>query len=205
MKKNVTAVIFKYINRNYNNEELLKDLNELIEIYPKDKKEINKMIAKIKNIIDSTLLDIERDSKIEKLLFSWDYYIKKATSMTSFELATMIGDLFYLKYKPNINQEYFYDMVDALIEKDEKEYAWRLALNYNRMFDMDKIETYFINIKDSYYLAELISILDYPNYERITSKLIDSKDKELIQKTISKNYIEFPKHLNDKLKKFLKD
>ena len=93
----------------------------------------------------------------------------------------------------------------SLKEKDEREYLWRLGLNYNRMFDMDKIETYFIDIKDSYYLAELISIQDNPNYSGITTKLINSKDKELIQKMLSKEYIEFPDALKTKLEKFIKD
>lgn len=205
MKKNIATVLFKYINKNHNNEELLKDLNELLELYPEDKKEISKMIDKINDVISSTLLEIERDSKIEKMLFEWDYYLKVATSMTPFEVANMIGDLFYLQYKPHIDQEYFDDMVDALKEKDEREYLWRLALNYERMFDMDKIETYFINVKDSYYLAELISIQDNPNYGRIAKKLIDSKDKELIKKTIEMNYIEFPENLESMLMKFIKD
>ncbi len=205
MKKNIATVLFKYINKNHNNEELLKDLNELQELYPNDKKEINKMIEKINDIISSTLLEIERDSKIEKLLFEWDYYIKVATSMTPFEVATMIGDLFYLQYKPHIDQEYFDDMVAALKEKDEREYLWRLGLNYNRMFDMDKIETYFIDKKDSYYLTELISVLDEPNYYRIACKLINKKDKELIKEVIRTSYIEFPEYLHTKLEKFIKD
>lgn len=205
MKKNIATVLFKYINKNHNNEELLKDLNELLELYPEDKKEIKKIITKIKEIMSSTLLDIERDSKIEKLLFEWDYYIKVATSMTPFEVATMIGDLFYSQYKPHIDQEYFDDMVTSLIEKDEKEYAWRLGLNYNKMFDMDKIETYFIDIKDAYYLTELISVLDEPNYYRIANKLINKKNKEFIKNVISRTYIDFPEYILNELEKFIKD
>lgn len=205
MKKNIATVLFKYINKNHNNEELLKDLNELLELYPEDKKEIKKIITKIKEIMSSTLLDIERDSKIEKLLFEWEYYIKVATSMTPFEVATMIGDLFYSQYKPHIDQEYFDDMVTSLIEKDEKEYAWRLGLNYNKMFDMDKIETYFIDIKDAYYLTELISVLDEPNYYRIANKLINKKDKEFIKNVISRTYIDFPEYILNELEKFIKD
>ena len=37
------------------------------------------------------------------------------------------------------------------------------------------------------------------------TKLINSKDKELIQKMLSKEYIEFPDALKTKLEKFIKD
>lgn len=205
MKKNIVTVIYKYINKKHNNEELLKDLNELIELYPKDKKIITKFITEINKIMASSLSDIERDSKIEELILKSEYNIETAKSMSPMDVANMIGDLFYLECLPAIDQEYFDEMVNACVENGEKEYAWRLALNYDRRFDMDKIETYFIDIKDSYYLAELISIQDNPNYSRIATKLINSKDKELIQKILSKNYIEFPDELKTKLEKFIKD
>ncbi len=205
MKKNIVTVIYKYINKKHNNEELLKDLNELIELYPKDKKKITEFITEINKIMASTLLDIERDSKIEELILKSEYNIETAKTMSPMDVANMIGDLFYLECLPAIDQEYFDEMVDACVENDEKEYAWRLALNYDGKIDMDKIETYFIDIKDSYYLAELISIQDNPNYSRITTKLINSKDKELIQKMLSKEYIEFPDALKTKLEKFIKD
>lgn len=205
MKKNIVTVIYKYINKKHNNEELLKDLNELKELYPKNKKTITKFITEINKIMSSSLSDIERDSKIEELILKSEYNIETAKTMSPMDVANMIGDLFYLEYLPAIDQEYFDEMVNACVENGEREYAWRLALNYDRRFDMDKIETYFIDIKDSYYLAELISIQDNPNYSRITTKLINSKDKELIQKVLSKNYIEFPEELKAKLEKFIKD
>lgn len=204
MKKNIVTVIYKYINKKHNNEELLKDLNELIELYPKDKKIITEFITEINKITASSLLDIERDSKIEELILKSEYNIETAKTMSSMDVANMIGDLFYLECLPAIDQEFFDEMVDACVENGEKEYAWRLALNYDGRFDMDKIETYFIDIKDSYYLAELISIQDNPNYSRITTKLINSKDKELIEKILSKNYIEFPDELKTKLEKYIK-
>ena len=205
MKKNIVTVIYKYINKKHNNEELLKDLNELKELYPKNKKTITKFITEINKIMSSSLSDIERDSKIEELILKSEYNIETAKTMSPMDVANMIGDLFYLEYLPAIDQEYFDEMVNACVENGEREYAWRLALNYDRRFDMDKIETYFIDIKDSYYLAELVSIQDNPNYSRITTKLINSKDKELIQKVLSKNYIEFPEELKAKLEKFIKD
>ena len=205
MKKNIVTVIYKYINKNHNNEELLKDLNELIKLYPKDKDIIIKYITEINEIMNSTLLDIERDSKIEELILKSEYNIETAKTMSPMDVANMIGDLFYLKCLQDIDQEYFDEMVDECVENDEKEYAWRLALNYDGRFDMDKIETYFIDIKDSYYLAEIKNNQDNPKYSGITTKLINSKDKELIQKMLSKEYIEFPDALKTKLEKFIKD
>lgn len=205
MLKNIATITLKHINKNHNNEELLKDLNELLELYPKDKEEINQIIKDINNIINSELSDEEKNLNIEKYLLKNKYYYDTAINMTPMEIATMIGDLFYSRRLPEMDQEFFEDLVDACIQNNEREYAWRLALNFNNIFDMDKIETYFINIKDSYYLSELISILDNPNYNRITTKLIESKDKKLIKEVISRNYIKFPDELNKKLEEYIKD
>lgn len=205
MLKNIATITLKHINKNHNNEELLKDLNELLELYPKDKEEINHIIKDINNIINSELSDEEKNLKIEKYLLKNKYYYDTAINMTPMEIAIMIGDLFYSTRLPEMDQEFFEDLVDACIQNNEREYAWRLALNFNNIFDMDKIETYFINIKDSYYLSELISILDNPNYNRITTKLIESKDKKLIKEVISRNYIKFPDELNKKLEEYIKD
>lgn len=205
MLKNIATITLKYINKNHNTLDLLSDLNELLELYPSDKDEINKIIKDINKIINGKLNEEEKKLKIEEYLLKNKYYYNTAINMTPLEVATMIGSLFYLRRLPKIDQEYFNELVDACIQNDEKEYTWRLALNYNNIFDMDKIETYFINIKDSYYLSELISILDSPNYNRITTKLIESKDKELINNVISRDYIDFPDMLNEKLEEYIKD
>ena len=120
MKKNIVTIIFKYINKKHNNEELLKDLNELIELYPKDKDIIIKYITEINEIMNSTLLDIERDSKIEELLIKSKYNIDTAKNMSPMDVANMIGDLFYLEYLPDIDQEYFDEMVEECIKMIKK-------------------------------------------------------------------------------------
>ena len=121
MNKNIVTVIFKYINKKHNNKELLKDLNELIELYPKDKNIIIKYIKEINEIMNSTLLDIERDSKIEELLIKSKYNIDTAKNMSPMDVANMIADLFYIEYLPDIDQEYFDEMVEACIKNDKKE------------------------------------------------------------------------------------
>lgn len=205
MLKNIATITLKHINKDHSAKELLSDLNELLELYPKDKEEINQIIKDINNMLNSELSDEEKNLKIEKYLLNNKYYYDTAINMTPMEIATMIGDLFYSRRLPKMDQEFFDDLVDACVQNNEREYAWRLALNFNNIFDMDKIETYFINIKDSYYLSELISILDNPNYNRITTKLIESKDKKLIKEVISRNYINFPDDLNKKLEEYTKD
>ena len=119
MNKNIVTIIFKYINKKHNSEELLKDLNELIELYPKDKDIIIKYITEINEIMNSTLLDIERDSKIEELLIKSKYNIDTAKNMSPMDVANMIGDLFYLEYLPDIDQEYFDEMVEECIKNME--------------------------------------------------------------------------------------
>lgn len=71
-------------------------------------------------------------------------------------------------------------MVNAGIEKDEREWLWRLAFNYEtRSINFDSIVEYFIKKKDGYYLAELISAVgECLNINEIIDKI---DDKELIE------------------------
>lgn len=89
-------------------------------MYPKDKDIIIKYITEINEIMNSTLLDMERDSKIEELLIKSKYNIDTAKNMSPMDVANMIGDLFYLEYLPDIDQEYFDEMVEECIKMIKK-------------------------------------------------------------------------------------
>lgn len=167
----------------------------------KDKTEISNIIKEVNNIISS---DKSRE-ELEEYILNNEYYQETAKSMTTLDVANMMGESFSSKKLPTIDQEFFNDMADSLIKEDNKGYLWRLALNYNNEFDMDKLETYFIDTRDTYYLTELISVLDEPNYYRITNKLIDTKGKEFISDIIDTEYISFPDCLLNTLEKFIRN
>ena len=78
------------------------------------------------------------------------------------------------------SQEEFDKLVKVGIEKDEREWLWRLAFNYERSkINFDNIVDYFIKKKDGYYLAELISAIgECLNIDSIINKIVD---KELIE------------------------
>lgn len=198
---NIAKLTFKYLNKKINEEELLEKINLLMEEKPKDKKEISNIINEINNIISS---DKSRE-ELEEYLLNNNYYKETAKSMTPLDVANMIGESFSSKKLPEIDQEFFNNMADSLIKEKDREYLWRLALNYNNEFDMDKLETYFIDTRDTYYLTELISVLDEPNYYRIANKLLDTKDKEFISDIIDKEYISFPDYLLTALEKFIRN
>ncbi len=198
---NIVNLTFKYLNKKINEEELLEKLNLLMKENSKDKKEISNIIKEVNNIISS---DKSRE-ELEEYILNNEYYKETAKSMTPLDVANMIGESFSSKKLPTIDQEFFNDMADSLIKEDNKGYLWRLALNYNNEFDMDKLETYFIDTKDTYYLTELISVLDEPNYYRIANKLIDTKDKEFVSEILDAEYISFPEYLLNTLEKFIRN
>ena len=65
------------------------------------------------------------------------------------------------------------------LEKDKREWLWRLAFNYERQdINFDGIIDYFISQKDGYYLTELISAIgESLDIDKIIDKI---NDKELI-------------------------
>lgn len=83
-------------------------------------------------------------------------------------------------FPPNLSQEEFDKLVKVGIEKDEREWLWRLAFNYERRkISFDDIVDYFIKKKDGYYLSELIiAIGECLNIDSIIDKI---DDRELIE------------------------
>lgn len=196
-------LMYKYINRFINSDELLNRLENLnlSNFTDEEKVSINKLINDIKIIKDKTANEIDEIEKnrlatiekfvsdINKILESnlekdikekiekrKKYFIeeKKKTkdggklyksiyiiladndlinyywdSMSDYELLEFIAKYISVPMPPQIDQEKFEKIVKAGIEKDEREWLWRLALNYSkRKFDYSLIEDYYIKIKD---------------------------------------------------------
>lgn len=239
-------LMYKYINRFINSDELLNRLENLnlSNFTDEEKVSINKLINDIKIIKDKTANEIDEIEKnrlatiekfvsdINKILESnlekdikekiekrKKYFIeeKKKTkdggklyksiyiiladndlinyywdSMSDYELLEFIAKYISVPMPPQIDQEKFEKIVKAGIEKDEREWLWRLALNYSkRKFDYSLIEDYYIKIKDDYYLTELIcAVPDEIDINKIRKKVMDTNDEIFIAKVKNtlKNY-----------------
>ena len=84
---------------------------------------------------------------------------------------------------------YLNKLIDNYIKEDNKEELWNLANKYENKIDLEKIANYYIKIRDSYYICELISIVsEYLNLDNIFTKIIATKNEEFIF-FVSKNPI----------------
>lgn len=105
---------------------------------------------------------------------------------------------------PKIEQETFNDLVNSAIKYDHSlENVWRLGMNYDcKNYNYDLLDKFFVNSKDSWYLAEYISGINQVNQEKIVNMVIQTKDKEFIKKLLSDNFIQST--LEEKYKEDLK-
>ena len=154
--------------------------NEVDELVTKEKEKIKYFISKLEGIqtnndfdefIDSRIKKLNEDynkefdsyerwSKLVKYINKNKYFNKCFNSLTSYELLEFIAQNISAPFPPQLNQSEFEKLVKAGIEKDEREWLWRLAVNYvNRDISFNSIANYFIKIKDGYYIAELISAI----------------------------------------------
>ena len=122
--------------------------------------------------------------------------------MNNQDLMLLITYYIFAPMIPMIDQETFNDLVNSAIQYDYPlEKVWRLAMNYDsRGYNYDLIDEFFVNSKDSYYLAEYISGVIQVNKEKIVNMIIQTKDKEFIKALLKDNFIQNhleEKHIND--------
>ena len=185
----------------------IEELDELVNSIPNEEDEyVRNEKAKIKNIIDklknipkeeqfkklndhveSLKKDYERDFdsydrwyKVVEFINDNDYFNNYFDSLSKYELLEFIAQYICAPFPPQISEEEFIEIVNEGIKHDEREWIWRMALNYEtRGFDFSLISDYFIKVKDGYYLVELISgIKDALDIDSILDKL---NDKDLIE------------------------
>ena len=164
-------------------KETIKRLINKIEKIPKDDNNaefLNKQLDGLKMDYNREMDSNERWFTITDYINKNDYFIRTFDSLTDYELLEFIAQNIQAPFPPNLTQEEFDKLVKVGIEKDEREWLWRLAFNYERRkINFDEIVDYFIKKKDGYYLTELISVVgELLDIDSIIDKI---NDIELIE------------------------
>ena len=199
-KSNLTKEEIEEIDkiRNKIKDIMIQIPNTVDEYVTKKKESIQQWITKLETISKKNNVDIF-DKKIEGLkrdyekemdsfdrwksitnyIMKNEYFNKLYASLSDYELLEFIAQNIKAPFPPHLTQEEFDKLVKVGTEKEEKEWLWRLAFNYeHRNISFDSIVDYYIRIKDGYYLAELISAV---GKDLEIDKIIDKiNDKELI-------------------------
>lgn len=230
-------IVYRYVNRFINSEELLTLLKAIDEssFSTEEIVDINKLLDEVENIIKTVPIEIDneernriasinrilgtlekvknnkensqevldtvqrqydnlirekkkvRDSgpryiELSKSLTTNKTYINYCQKMSSKELLEFITQYISVPMPPRIDQDLFDEMVEVGIKEDKREALWRLVFNYiGRNKDFTRVEDYFIEKRDAYYLTELMSIEEGTvNIERITKKIKVTNDERFI-------------------------
>ena len=207
--------VYKFINKFIDKDTLIQEINIFLKskIGQKYNNELAKLLDEIENkdvsIEELMLEENDEINRITNLLLNNEIYITLANQMNNQDLMLLITYYIFAPMIPMIDQETFNDLVNSAIQYDYPlEKVWRLAMNYDsRGYNYDLIDEFFVNSKDSYYLAEYISGVIQVNKEKIVNMIIQTKDKEFIKALLKDNFIQNhleEKHIND-LEKILID
>ena len=183
-------VIRKYPNKEdsfiINEKKKIKELISKFENIPekvddkKTKEYIDKQIKALNKDYERVVDSQDRWIAVSDYITSNKYFNNIFESLTDYEMLEFIAQYISAPFTPNFTQEEFDRLVNVGIDKDEREWLWRLAFNYeNRGIKFDLIVDYFILKKDDYYLSELISAVgECLDIDSIIDKI---SDKELIK------------------------
>lgn len=207
--------VYKFFNKFIDKDTLIKEINIFLKskIGQKYNNELVKLLDEIENkdvSIEELMLEKNDEvNRITNLLLNNEIYITLANQMNNQDLMLLITYYIFAPMIPMIDQQTFNDLVNSAIQYDYPlEKVWRLAMNYDsRGYNYDLIDEFFVNSKDSYYLAEYISGVIQVNKEKIVNMIIQTKDKEFIKSLLKDNFIQNhleEKHIND-LEKLLID
>lgn len=233
----IIKLVYRYLNRFINGEELLKDLqdintgnfskkekelyeklikklqdtldsipNEVDEYEIKRLKELEKQMASVKEVIDSKSLKDEQLENFKKIYedMQKSYNTHKDSekryksiidvclndelfkqfddNMTDDELLKLIVGYFQVPCPPHLTQEKFDDLVNLAIQTDWREALFRLAFNYEKLnIDFGKIEDYYIEKRDAWFLTELVSAVGEDlNIDNLLRKVIATRDRDFM-------------------------
>ncbi len=200
--------VYKFFNKFIDKDTLIQEINIFLKskIGKKYNKELVKLLDEIENkdvsIEELMLEENDEINRITNLLLNNEIYITLANQMNNQDLMLLITYYIFAPMIPMIDQETFNDLVNSAIQYDYPlKKVWRLAMNYDsRGYNYDLIDEFFVNSKDSDYLAEYISGVIQVNKEKIVNMIIQTKDKEFIKALLKDNFIQNhleEKHIND--------
>lgn len=175
-------------------KETIKNMIHRIETIQKGDKNVdflNKQLENLKKDYEKEMDSHERWFAITYCIDKNKYFNELFDNLTEYELLEFIAQYIQAPFPPQISQNDFERLVKAGIEKDEREWLWRLAFNYEkRKIKFDSIVDYFILKNDGYYLSELISAVgECLDIDMLIEKI---NDKELIEDLKTrKNVISF--------------
>ena len=164
----ILSTLEKVKNNKENNQEVLDTV----------KRQYDNLIREKKKVRDSGPRYIE----LAKSLTTNKTYISYCQKMNPKELLEFITQYISVPMPPRIDQDLFDEMVEAGIKEDKREALWRLVFNYvGRNKDFTRVEDYFIEKRDAYYLTELISIEEKElNMEKLERKIKNTNDEKFI-------------------------
>ena len=209
--KNIFFVksVYKYINKLINKDMLINEIkifsNSKIE--KKYKEDLNILLDNIENkdkSLEGLIINNENEyQRIFDLTMHNKTYIDIAKNMSDLELMLLITSYIFVPFTPNIDQDYFNDLVNVAKNYDNAlENIWRLGMNYDRKgYNFDLLDNFFVDSKNVYYLGEYISGIHQINQEKIVNKIIKTKDKEFIKQILEDNFI--VDNLDEKYKNLL--
>ena len=200
--------VYKFFNKFIDKDTLIQEINIFLKskIGQKYNKELVKLLDEIENkdvsIEELMLEENDEINRITNLLLNNEIFITLADQMTNQDLMLLITYYIFAPIVPNTDQQTFNDLVNSAIQYDYPlKKVWRLAMNYDsRGYNYDLIDEFFVNSKDSDYLAEYISGVIQVNKEKIVNMIIQTKDKEFIKALLKDNFIQNhleEKHIND--------
>lgn len=198
--------IYKFINKFINKDTLIQEIDLFLKskIGNKYKNELEKLLNEIENknmsIEELLLQSNDEHNRIVNLLVNNELYITLAKQMNAQDLMLLITYYIFAPIIPKIDQDTFNDLVNSAIKYDHSlENVWRLGMNFDcKNYNYDLLDEFFVNSKDSWYLAEYISSIHQVNQEKIVNMVIQAKDKEFIKRLLEDNFIQ--SHLEEKYK-----
>lgn len=179
ISKNIPNKVDDYV---MGEKEKINNIIKKLEVIPRDEnigEVINKQLSSLTDDYDWERDSHERWSAVAECIDKNEYFTACFDNLSDYELLEFIAQNIQAPFPPQLDQEEFEKLVKVGIENDKREWLWRLAFNYERSnINFDSIVDYFIEIKDGYYIAELISVVgECLDIDAIIDKI---NDKELI-------------------------